>query len=157
MVAKAAADNLKFPSKCAYCLELTPLHHVTVKHDKLKGYELKVPYCETHSRMIRYMKLVQYGAIASTILFAVLLGRYLHNHQVFVVGFPGLQLSGSRIHWLGSFRRGLRDSPDAGFSALGFEILEVNYVTADTSKQFVASDLRIDGGLHDTSFVYLVA
>ena len=88
-VAKAAADNLKFPSKCAYCLKLTPLHHITVKHNKLKGYELKVPYCETHSQMIRYMKLVQYGAIASTILFAVLLGRYLHNHEVFVAGFLG--------------------------------------------------------------------
>ena len=79
-VAKAAADNLKFPSKCAYCLKLTPLHHITVKHNKLKGYELKVPYCETHSQMIRYM---------STILFGVLLGRYLHNHEVFVVGFLG--------------------------------------------------------------------
>ena len=46
--------------------------------------------------MIRYMKLVNYGALAFALLLAVLIGRYLHNNRVFtpfnywVAGFIGL-------------------------------------------------------------------
>ena len=96
-VSRYVGNNLKFPSKCAYCLEATPApHYIKVKHKQLKGYELRVPYCETHSRMIRYMKLVNFGAIAFALLLAVLIGRYLHNNRVFtpfnywVAGFIGL-------------------------------------------------------------------
>jgi hypothetical protein len=45
------AGNLKFPGKCAYCLVPTPAHLI-VKDKQLDGYELKVPYCEKHSKMI---------------------------------------------------------------------------------------------------------
>ena len=89
-VSKQVANNLKFPSKCAYCLEATPSpHHMIVKHKQVKGYQLRVPYCETHSRMIRYMKLVHYGALSFALLLAFLIGRYLHNNRVFVFGLTG--------------------------------------------------------------------
>ena len=89
-VRRDVGNNLKFPSKCAYCLAPTTLpHHRIIKHKQLKGYKLKVPYCETHSRMIRYMNLVHYGTLAFALLLTVLIGRYLHNHRVFVIGFTG--------------------------------------------------------------------
>ena len=88
-VGRDVGKNLKFPNKCAYCLESKALQHISVKHKELKGYVLRVPYCETHSKMIRYMKVIQYGALAIAILFAILLGRYLHDHEVFVAGAWG--------------------------------------------------------------------
>ena len=88
-VRRNVGSNLKFPSKCAYCLEPSAPHYKIVKHDQLKGYKLKVPYCETHSSMIRYMKLVHYGSFSFALLLTILIGRYLHNHQVFVLGFIG--------------------------------------------------------------------
>ena len=96
-VSRYVVNNLKFPSKCAYCLAETPApHYIKVKHKELKGHELRVPYCETHSRLIRYMKLVNYGTLGFALLFAVLIGRYLHNNRVFtpfnywVAGFIGI-------------------------------------------------------------------
>jgi hypothetical protein len=40
--------------------------------------------------MIRYMNLVHYGTLGFALLLAALIGRYLHNHQVFVIGLIGL-------------------------------------------------------------------
>ena len=89
-VSKSVSNNLKFPSKCAFCLEPTPApHYVKVKHNELKGYELHVPHCETHLRMIRYMKLVHYGTLGFALLISAIVGRYLHHHRVFVIGFTG--------------------------------------------------------------------
>ena len=103
-VSRNVGNNLKFPGKCAYCLEATPSpYYIKVKHKQVKGYELRVPYCETHSRMIRYMKLVNFGAIAFALLLAFLIGRYLHNNRVFtpfnywVAGFIGL------VIWVATF------------------------------------------------------
>lgn len=95
-VSSAVGNELKFPSKCAYCLAPVPLQHVTVKHNQLKACQLRVPYCETHAKIIRYMKLVQYGSLAIALLIAFPIGKYLHEHQVFspfnfwVAGFIGL-------------------------------------------------------------------
>ena len=102
-VDKRVGNNLKFPSKCAYCLKLAPLHHIAVKHKQLKGYELKVPYCETHSRMIRYMKWIQYGALALAILFAIVVGGYFHNHRTFVAGSVGFNYLVAGFIGLGVF------------------------------------------------------
>ena len=88
-------NHLKFPNKCAYCLAPMPLEHISIKHDQLKACALRVPYCETHAKIIRYMKLVQYGSFAFALLIAVVLGKYLHDNRVFtpfnywVAGFVG--------------------------------------------------------------------
>ena len=82
-VAKEIGNKLKFPGKCAYCLAPKPLQYMTVKHQLLKGCELKVPHCETHSKMINYLKVPRYGAIALALIVAVPLGLYLHNNAVF--------------------------------------------------------------------------
>jgi hypothetical protein len=84
-----ARDSLNFPSKCAFCLKLAPLEHISIKHKQLKRYALRVPYCQTHSNMIRYMKWAQNGALASALLIAVLLGGYFHNNRLFVTGSMG--------------------------------------------------------------------
>lgn len=102
-VDKRAGNNLRFPNKCAYCLELGPLHQIVVKHKQLKGIGLKVPYCETHTRMIRYMKWIQYGALAFAIVFAFLLGRYFHDHRVFVAGSMGFNYMVAGFIGLGVF------------------------------------------------------
>jgi len=85
------AGNLKFPGKCAYCLEPTPAHLI-VKDKQLKGYELKVPYCEKHSRMIRYMKAIHQGAFYFAVILALLIAIYLHDRRVFVVGDIGFNV-----------------------------------------------------------------
>jgi hypothetical protein len=84
-----ARHNLKFPSKCAYCLKVAPLEHIGVTHKQLKGYALRVPYCETHSNMIRYMKWIHNGALAFALLIAFPLGWYFHKNEVFVTGSIG--------------------------------------------------------------------
>jgi hypothetical protein len=90
-VGRDVGNELQFPNKCAYCLEPTRFpRYLVVKHKELKGYKLRVPYCETHSRIIRYMKAVHYGAFSFSLLIAAVIGRYLHNHQVFVFGAIGL-------------------------------------------------------------------
>ena len=89
-VGREAGNNLKFPGKCAYCFERTiHPHYLIVKHKELKGYKLKVPYCETHSRMFRYLKVAHYASFAFALFVTVLIARYLHNHRVFVVGNTG--------------------------------------------------------------------
>jgi len=89
-VGKDVGNNLQFPNKCAYCLEPTRFPHpVIVKHKELKAYSLRVPYCETHSRMIRYMKAIHYGTLTFALLVAFVIGRYLHNHGIFVYGQIG--------------------------------------------------------------------
>ena len=82
-VAKEVGNKLRFPSKCAYCLAPTSLQYTTVKHDQLKGCKLKVPHCETHSKMIKYQKIPPYGALVLALIVAVPLGRYFHNNAVF--------------------------------------------------------------------------
>ena len=90
-VAKNVANSLKFPSKCAYCLEPTPSPlHMFVKHKQVKGYELKVPYCATCLRMISYMKLVHYGALSFSLLTAFVCAHYFHKYRVFVIGTLGI-------------------------------------------------------------------
>jgi hypothetical protein len=84
-----ARHNLNFPTKCAFCLKLPPLEHVSIKHKQLKGYALRVPYCQTHSNMIRYMKWIHNGALAFALVIAVLLGGYFHKNAVFVTGYIG--------------------------------------------------------------------
>jgi hypothetical protein len=89
-VPRDVGNNLKFPSKCADCLQPTRSHNYKiVKHKELKGYYLRVPHCETHLKMIRYMKAVHYGTLSFALLLGVVIGRYLHNHRVFVVGRIG--------------------------------------------------------------------
>ena len=96
VVGSVIRNNLRFPNKCAYCLAPMPLHHITVKHDQLKNCALRVPYCETHAKIIRHMKLVQYGSLAFALLIAFPIGKYLHDNRVFtpfnfwVAGFVGL-------------------------------------------------------------------
>ena len=85
-----ARDSLNFPGKCAFCLKLAPLEHVSIKHKQLKGDALRVPYCQTHSNMIRSMKWIHNGALAFALVIAVLLGGYFHNNRVFVTGSIGL-------------------------------------------------------------------
>ena len=98
-----ARDSLSFPSKCAYCLKLAPLEHISIKHKQLKRYVLRVPYCQTHSSMIRSMKWIQNGAMAFAILIAVLLGGYLHNNRVFVTGSVGFNYLVAGFIGLGIF------------------------------------------------------
>ena len=98
-----ARDSLNFPSKCAYCLELAPLEHISIKHKQLKRYVLRVPYCQTHSSMIRSMKWIQNGSLAFAILIAVLLGGYLHNNRVFVTGSIGFNYLVAGFIGLGIF------------------------------------------------------
>ena len=88
-VDRQAGHSLKFPSKCSYCLKDAPLEHIGVTHRQLKGYALSVPYCETHSTMIRYMKWIHNGALAFALVIAFLLGLYFHNNAVFVTGYLG--------------------------------------------------------------------
>ena len=88
-VDRSVGHSLKFPSKCAYCLKDAPLEQVEVKHNQLKDYALRVPYCETHSSMIRYMKWTHNGALAFALVIAVLLGGYFHRNTVFVTGYIG--------------------------------------------------------------------
>ena len=82
-VAREAGNRLKFPSKCAYCLAPMPVNYRAVKHEKLKGCVLKVPYCETHSKMIKYQKIPVYGPIIIALIVAVPLGKYWHDNAVF--------------------------------------------------------------------------
>ena len=95
-VSSDVGNKLSFPGKCAYCLAPMPLQHITVKHGQLTAGTLRVPYCETHAKIIRYMKLVQYGALAFALLIAIPIGKYFHDHRVFspfnfwVAGFIGL-------------------------------------------------------------------
>jgi len=63
-----------------------------VKNKELKGFELKVPYCETHSKMIRYMKLVHYGSFWFACLLGILLAFYFRSRQMFVVGAIGFNV-----------------------------------------------------------------
>jgi len=84
-----ARDSLSFPSKCAYCLELAPLEHISIKHKQLKRYALRVPYCQIHSTMIRYSKWIQNGSVVFAILIGFLLAGYFHNNRVFVIGYTG--------------------------------------------------------------------
>jgi hypothetical protein len=98
-----ARDSLSFPSKCAYCLKLAPLEHISIKHNQLKRYVLRVPYCQTHSSMIRSMKWIQNGALAFAVLIAVLLGGYLHNNRVFVTGAVGFNYLVAGFIGLGIF------------------------------------------------------
>ena len=88
-VDRVAGQSLKFPSKCAYCLEPAALEHITVKHKDLKGYALQVPYCQIHSNMIRYMKWIHNGSLAFALIIAILLGGYFHKNAVFVTGYIG--------------------------------------------------------------------
>jgi hypothetical protein len=89
-VRRDVGNNLKFPSKCAYCLAPTTVpHHMIIKHKELKGYKLKVPYCERHASILRYLKVVHYASLCFALLVSVLLARYLHNHRVFVLGSIG--------------------------------------------------------------------
>jgi hypothetical protein len=88
-VSKDSGNKLKFPSKCAYCLASMPLRHVTVKHNQLKRFELKVPYCETHAAMIRRMKLTMYVSLGFGLLVAVVLAKYFHMNRVFMLGAMG--------------------------------------------------------------------
>ena len=84
-----AGHSLNFPSKCAYCLKLAPLENISINHKQLKGYALRVPYCQTHSNMIRSMKWIHNGALAFALLIAVLFGGYFHKNRVFVSGYIG--------------------------------------------------------------------
>ena len=88
-VDRQARNSLKFPNKCAYCLKVGPLQHTGVTHRQLKGYALSVPYCETHSNMIRYMKWIHNGSLAFALVIAFLIGRYFHNNATFVTGYIG--------------------------------------------------------------------
>ena len=91
-VGRDISNNLKFPNKCAYCLEPTPPQYIIVKNKALKGFELKVPYCETHSRMIRYMKGVHNAAFCFAILLGILLAFYFRSRQMFVLGTIGFNV-----------------------------------------------------------------
>ena len=82
-VTREVGSKLRFPSKCAYCLAPTPVNYRAVKHEKLKGYVLRVPYCETHSKMIKYQKIPVYGPIIIALLVAAPLGKYWHDNAVF--------------------------------------------------------------------------
>lgn len=88
-VDRQSRHSLKFPSKCAYCLKVAPLEHIGITHRQLKGYALSVPYCETHSNMIRYMKWIHNGSLAFALVIAILLGGYFHKNGVFVTGYIG--------------------------------------------------------------------
>ena len=93
-VRRDVANNLKFPSKCALCLEpTTPPHHMTVKQKELKGYELKVPYCETHARMMHYMKVIERVAICFGAVVGLPLAVYFQNNRVVAFPIRGLNAS----------------------------------------------------------------
>lgn len=93
-VGRDVGNKLKFPSKCACCLEpTTSPHHMIVKHAELKGYELKVPYCETHARMLHYMKVIERVAICVGAVVGLPLAIYLQRNRVFLFPIRGWNAS----------------------------------------------------------------
>ena len=93
-VRKDVATNLKLPSKCSCCLEpTTSSHHMIVKHKALKGYELKVPYCETHARMLHYLKIIERVAIGVGAVVGLPLAVYFQKNRVVELPIRGLNAS----------------------------------------------------------------
>ena len=93
-VDRDVGNNLKFPGKCACCLETTASpHHMIVKHKELGGYEFKVPYCETHARMLHYMKVIERVAICIGAVVGIPLAVYLQRNRVFLFPIRGWNAS----------------------------------------------------------------
>jgi len=80
------ALSSRFPTKCAYCLEPSPTHTLVLKNKELKGFKLVVPYCAEHSNIVNRLKVLDKTMFWGFIVSAVLLGIYLSNNQVFVIG-----------------------------------------------------------------------
>jgi len=90
-------DSLSFPHKCAYCLELLPAQHIVIDNEQLKGFELKVPYCIRHYRIINRLKMLDKTMLFFLAVGMLALGIYLHNHQVIVIGNTGFNFITAEI------------------------------------------------------------
>ena len=64
-----------------------------VKHKELTGYELKAPYCETHARMMHFMKIIERVAIGVGALVGLPLAVYFQKNRVVEIPIRGLNAS----------------------------------------------------------------
>lgn len=90
-------DSLRFPFKCAYCLELSPARRIVVKNKELKGVKLEVPYCARHSAIIRRLKIINQAVFAFLVVAAIALGIYMHEKQLIVIGSTGFNFIAAQL------------------------------------------------------------
>ncbi len=96
-------DKLRFPAKCAYCLEGSPERRIAAKHEQLKRYKIQVPYCTRHATIISRLKILNKAVFSCLVVGAVVLGIYLHEKQVIVIGHTGLNFLAAQLIFIVAF------------------------------------------------------